>query len=100
MSTITKENRQQFSKWKKPATERIFPPLSIIKKDLPREDEEVTSNFIDSEPSFDIMCNVVSVLPIEYDVPSEIDEVESDFTEEMAHHKPLCYVMNVTPYFY
>jgi len=55
----------------------------------------VTSNFTEAEPSLDIMCNVVSVLPIEYDVPSEMDEVESDFTEEMAHHKPLCYyVMN------
>jgi len=41
------------------------------------------------------VCNVVSVLPVEYDVLSEIDEVESDFTEEMAHYKPLCYyVMN------
>jgi len=42
--------------------EKIFPPLSVIKKDLPREDEEVTSNFTESEPSLDIMCNVVSVL--------------------------------------
>ena len=69
--------------------------MSTIKKDLPREDEEVTSNFTESEPSIDIMCNVISVLPVEYDVPSEVDEVESDFTEEMAQHKPLCYyVMN------
>jgi len=84
-----------FEMVKRPATERIFPPLSTIKKDLPREGKEVTSNFTESEPSLDIMCNVVSVLPVEYDVPSEIDEVESDFTEEMAHHKPLCYyVMN------
>ena len=59
-----------FEMVKKPATERIFPHLSTIKKDLPREDEEVTSNFTESEPSLDIMCNVVSVLPVEYDVPS------------------------------
>jgi len=65
---------------KRPATEMIFRPLSTIKKDLPREDEEVTSNFTESEPSLDIMCNVVSVLLVEYDVPLEIDEVESDFT--------------------
>jgi len=78
-----------FEMVKRPATERIFPPLSTIKKDLSREDEVVTSNFIESEPSLDIMCNVVSVLPTEYDVPSEVEEVESDFIEEMAHHKPL-----------
>ena len=80
---------------KKPATERIFPPLSTKKKDLPREDEEMTSNFSDSEPSLDIVCNVVSILPVEYDVTSEVNEVETDFTEEMANHKPLrYYVMN------
>ena len=80
---------------KKLATERIFPPLSTIKKDLPREDEEMTSNFSDSEPNLDIVCNVVSILPVEYDFTSEVNEVETDFTEEMANHKPLCYyVMN------
>jgi len=76
---------------KKPATERIFPPLPEIKKDLPKEDEVLTSNFSDSESSLDIMCNVVSILPIEYDMMSEVSEVEEDFTEEMANHKPLCY---------
>jgi hypothetical protein len=55
----------------------------------------MTSNFSESDPSLDIVCNVVSVLLVEYDVPSEVNEVESDFTEEMAIHKPLCYyVMN------
>jgi hypothetical protein len=55
----------------------------------------MTSNFSESEPSLDIVCNVVAVLPVEYDVPSEVNERESDFTEEMAIHKPLCYyVMN------
>jgi len=69
-----------FEMVKKPATERIFPPLSDIKKDLPKEDEELTSNFSDSEPSLDIDCNVVSVLPVEYNIVSEINEVEDDFT--------------------
>ena len=84
-----------FEMVKKPATERIFPPLPSIVKDLPKEDEEMTSNFSDSEPSLDIVCNVVSILPVEYDVISEVNDVEIDFTEEMANHKPLCYcVMN------
>jgi len=58
-----------FEMVKKPATERIFPPLEEIKKDLPNEDDEMTSNFTESEPSIDVACNVVSVLPVEYDVP-------------------------------
>jgi len=36
-----------FEMIRKPATERIFPPLSIVKENLPVEDEELTSNFID-----------------------------------------------------
>jgi len=40
-----------FEMVKKPATEIIFPPLSVVKKDLPKEDDEMTSNFADSEPS-------------------------------------------------
>jgi hypothetical protein len=84
-----------FEMVKRPATERIFPPLPTLKKYLPKEDEEMTLNFSESDPSLDIVCNVVSVLPVEYDVPSEVNEVEIDFTEEMAIHKPLCYyVMN------
>jgi len=64
-------------------------------KDPPREDEEMTSNFSDSGHSLDIVCNVMSILPVEYDVISEVNDVEIDFTEEMANHKPLCYyVMN------
>jgi len=79
---------------KRPATERIFPLLPTLKKDLPREDEELTSNFSESDSSFDLVC-VVPVLPVEYDVLSEVNEVEIDFTDEMAIHKPLCYyVMN------
>jgi len=90
------EGKQEtiFKMVKRPATKRIFPPLPTLKKDFPEEDEELTSNFSESDPSFDLVC-VVSVLPIEYDVPSEVNEVESDFTEEMAIHRPLCYyVMN------
>lgn len=54
------------------------------------EDEEMTSNFTDSEADFDVIC-VVSILPIEYDVTED----EEYFTEEMVAHKPMCYyVMN------
>jgi hypothetical protein len=96
MLTKERESRRLFSKWlKKPPTERIFPPLPALKKDLPKEDKEMTSNFSEFDTSLNIVCNVVSVLPVEYNVSSEVDEVERDFTKEMAIHKPLCYyVMN------
>lgn len=72
-----------FEMVKRPATERIFPPLPVLKESLPKEDE--------SDLSLDIVCNVVLVLPMEYDVPSEVNEIERDFTKEMVAHKPLCY---------
>jgi len=82
------EGKQEavFEMVKRPATERIFPPFPTLKKDCPKEDEELTSNFYESDPSFDL----VLVLPIEYDVPSVVNEVESDFTEDMTIHRPLC----------
>jgi hypothetical protein len=42
-----------FEMVKKPATERIFPLLSTIRKELPKEDEEMTLNFYESEASLD-----------------------------------------------
>jgi len=74
---------------RKPATERISPP-AVVKENLPKEDEEITSNFSDFELDFDVICNVVLVLPVEYDVMSEVTEDEEDFTEEMVVHKPMC----------
>jgi len=75
---------------RKPATERIFPPLSVAKENLAKDDEEMTSNFNSSEADFDVIC-LVSILPVEYDVTLEVLEDEGDFTEEMVVHKPLCY---------
>jgi len=48
---------------RKPATERIFPPLSVVKENPPKDDDEMTSNFTSSEADFDVIC-VVSILPI------------------------------------
>jgi len=47
------EGKQEtvFEMVKRPATERIFPPLPTLKKDFPEEDEELTSNFSESDPS-------------------------------------------------
>ncbi|PNX69000.1 hypothetical protein L195_g056475, partial [Trifolium pratense] len=41
---------------------------------------------------FDVMVNVVSILPLEYDIPTEVNELEEDFEAlNLADHKPMCY---------
>jgi len=52
-------------------------------------DDEMDSDFMDSEPDFDVICNVVSILPAEYDVISEVD---------MEKYKSTCFY--VTDYGY
>lgn len=49
----------------------------------------------ESEPSLDITCNVVSVLPREYDQVTKVKEPEDSTTIEMVRHMPVCYyIMN------
>lgn len=49
----------------------------------------------DLEPSLDITCNVVSVLPREYNYVMEVEEPKVTTDMEMARHRPVCYyVMN------
>lgn len=48
-----------------------------------------------SEDNFDIICNVVSVLPREYDYITKVEEPLDYKEEEMVKHKTVCYfVMN------
>jgi hypothetical protein len=76
---------------KRPVKERVFPPLPPMKDNFV-ENEEVNSDFMDSEPDFDVIYNVVSVLPSEYDIVSEVeDSYEYIDPEDMANHKPMCY---------
>jgi len=60
-----------FEMVRKPATERISPPLSVVKENLTKNDDEMTSNITSSEADFDVIC-VVSILLVEYDLTSEI----------------------------
>jgi len=48
---------------RRPAKERLSLPLV---EDDPNENDELGSEFLDSEPNFDVICNVVSILPIEH----------------------------------
>lgn len=44
-----------------------------------------------SREELDIICNMISVLPVEYDQVTEVTEYESGLPEELENHKPLCY---------
>jgi len=78
---------------KRPVKERLsLPPV----EENPVGDDEMGSDFMDSEPDFDVICNVVSILPAEYDVLSEVEESEDDFNlKDMEKYKSMrCYVTN------
>lgn len=48
----------------------------------------------DSEGGYDVICNMVSILPIEYDIVSKVPGKDHEYIE-MANHIPICYfVMN------
>ena len=61
---------------RRPAKERLSLPL--VEED-PNEDDELGSMFMDSELDFDVICNIVSILPAEYDMVSEVDDSEEEF---------------------
>jgi hypothetical protein len=68
----------------------------VVSKEKVQEDDEITDNFeSDSEASFNVICNVVSVLPRDYDRIMEVEDEEDEMEEETMVHRPVCYyVMN------
>lgn len=87
---------------KKSMKERNFPPLpsifkSNVKEPFPKEDDEILIDNFDygSKNDSDVICNVVSVLLIEYNTITEVIGEENEVVEESTNHKSLCYyVMN------
>jgi len=71
---------------RRPVKERLFLPL--VEGDAAGADE------MDSEPDFDVICNVVSILPAKYDVVSKVEESKEDYNpEDMEKYKSMsCYV--------
>lgn len=60
------------------------------------EDDDMETNNFDSgsEPKLDIICNMISMLPLEYDTITTVFE-EEGLDEELSSYKPMCYyVMN------
>ncbi|MCI42233.1 hypothetical protein A2U01_0063469, partial [Trifolium medium] len=43
------------------------------------EDYMDDEDLLDDEPNFDVLVNVVSILPVEYDVPSEVNDEDENF---------------------
>jgi hypothetical protein len=69
--------------------------LSLPVEEDPNGDNELGSRFIDSEPDFDVICNLASILPAEYDMISEVDDSEEEFDpKDMREYKPMCYFVN------
>jgi len=55
--------------FRRPVKERLsLPPI----KENPNEDDELDSEFMDSDSDFDAICNVVSILLAQYDMVSEV----------------------------
>ena len=53
------------------------------------------SGFTDSEQDFDVICNLVSIVPVEYDMISEVDDSKEEFDpRDMGEYKPMCYFVN------
>ncbi|CAJ2653510.1 unnamed protein product [Trifolium pratense] len=56
------------------------------------EDDMEDDDLLDEGSDFDVMVNVVSILPLEYDIPTEVNELEEDFEAlNLADQKPMCY---------
>jgi len=58
----------------------------------PVEENPTGDDEMDSEPNFDVICNVVSIFPEEYDVVPEVEESEDNFNPvDIEKYRPMCY---------
>ncbi|CAJ2668523.1 unnamed protein product [Trifolium pratense] len=82
---------------RRPLKERLTQPEDDQKVENEFEGENMEDeDLLDSDPEFDVLVNVVSILLAEYDVWSEVTEGEDEFDEsELALHKPMCYYVRL-----
>ncbi|PNX69988.1 hypothetical protein L195_g064682, partial [Trifolium pratense] len=65
---------------RRPLKERLSQPLADQNVDDKIEEDNLEDeDLLDSDPEFDVLVNVVSILPAEYDVWSEVTEGEDEF---------------------
>ncbi|CAJ2637090.1 unnamed protein product [Trifolium pratense] len=91
--TEDNKGKQVVEVTRRPLKERLTQPGDDRKVENEFEGENMEDeDLLDSDPEFDVLVNVVSILPAEYDVWSEVTEGEDEFDEsELALHKPMCY---------
>jgi len=88
--TIDPNGKQEVVEpFRRPVKERLsIPPI----KENPNEYDELDSEFMDFDPDFDVICNVVSILLAKYDMVSEVEDSEEDFDpEDIKKYQPICY---------
>lgn len=83
---------------KKPAGCKFFSPKTSqskgkAKEEVPSKKSKLVTDSFDSgsEDDFDVLCNVVFVLPKEYDCVTKVVEPDDCEEEEMAKHKDVLF---------
>ncbi|CAJ2628893.1 unnamed protein product [Trifolium pratense] len=80
--TENNKGKQVVKATRRPLKERLSQPLADQNVDDKLEEENLEDeDLLDSDPEFDVLVNVVSILPAEYDVWSEVAEGEDEFDE-------------------
>ncbi|CAJ2675460.1 unnamed protein product [Trifolium pratense] len=89
--TEDNKGKQVVEVTRRPLKERLIQPEDDQKVENEFGGEKMEDeDLLDSDPEFDVLVNVVSILPAEYDVWSEVTEGEDEFDEsELALHKPM-----------
>ncbi|CAJ2657404.1 unnamed protein product [Trifolium pratense] len=94
---VATQKAEKVEMTKRPAKERLSivleePIVENAQEGAEGEDDMEDDDLLDEGSDFDVMVNVVSILPLEYDVPTEVNELEEDFEAlNLADHKPMCY---------
>ncbi|CAJ2653075.1 unnamed protein product [Trifolium pratense] len=94
---IATQKAEKVEMAKRPAKERLSivleePIAENAQEGAEGEDDMEDDDLLDEGSDFDVMVNVVSILPLEYDVPTEVNELEEDFEAlNLDDHKPMCY---------
>jgi len=61
-------------------------------KEISAEDEDSGYDYMDSELDFNVICNMVSILPAKYDLVSEVEDSDENFDlEDLEKYRPMYY---------